>query len=121
MSKANRIKAAQQAELQAMALAASNLQGLTHQKYLLAGIEVGPVTLQTPVGPTPGASIICHMHDGSVREPIVIDVYGLLNLMHGATGALIGAVPTPNPSPDLEDTTPTPESTTTSGLIIPGA
>lgn len=81
-----------------------DLNALMNAKYMLAGIQVDPVMMMTPVGPTQGCIITFHMNDGNQHEPIVIDIIGFINLVAATSSIMSGrGVPPPHPSVSAED------------------
>ena len=123
MGKNSRIKAREIAELQAMSM---DLQGLQFAKYLCAGFNCTPVTIQTNLGPAAGVTLQFVMKDDSEHEPIILDPIGMINLIAAVSGVLSGrAVPAPQPPGTGEgessggDQTLAESRTSEGGIILP--
>ncbi len=113
MGKASR----EQRRLQEQAAIAQDLSMLQTRPFLIAGVEVNPLGMMTPLGKTPGVEVIFHMQNGEKHQPIILDPIAVINVVAAITSGLLVGIGGGEAPGQPE---PTPEPTTTeSGLIIP--
>jgi len=107
---------------------AQDLSDLTVRQFLVQGIEVQSIGIQSQFGPTQGVAVIFHMKDGTSHPPAIIDILGAVRLIAGVSGVFAGpqgpAAPEPlavaaDSTTDDDATSPSPEQQTPSGLILP--
>ena len=107
---------------------AVDLNMLKTRPYLIAGFQVDAIDMMTPLGKTPGVRLTFHMQNGDIHEPIILDpimglkVIAAISLAITDPTTLGRSAPEPPVAADVtpaDETEPSAESVTPSGLIIP--